>query len=156
MKRLLALALFAAASLAHAHGYAVGELKIDHPWARATPGAAKNGAAYLTVSNTGKQADRLVAASVDVADHAELHTHLNDNGVMKMRQIPDIPVEAGATVKLQPGGLHIMLMDLKQPLKEGDKIPLTLRFEKAGEVKVDVHVDKVGAMPAAAGAHAGH
>ena len=61
MKRLLALALFAAASLAHAHGYAVGELKIDHPWARATPGAAKNGAAYLTVSNTGKQADRLVA-----------------------------------------------------------------------------------------------
>jgi copper(I)-binding protein len=91
-----------------------------------------------------------------VADHAELHTHLNDNGVMKMRQIPDIPVEAGATVKLQPGGLHIMLMDLKQPLKEGDKIPMTLRFEKAGEVKVDVHVDKVGAMPAAAGAHAGH
>ena len=95
------------------------------------------------MSNTGKQADRLVAASVDVADHAELHTHLNDNGVMKMRQIPDIPVEAGATVKLQPGGLHIMLMDLKQPLKEGDKIPMTLRFEKAGEVKVDVHVDKV-------------
>ena len=96
MKRLLALALFAAASLAHAHGYAVGELKIDHPWARATPGAVKNGAAYLTVSNTGKQADRLVAASVDVADHAELHTHLNDNGVMKMRRVPalEIPVVA--------------------------------------------------------------
>lgn len=154
MKRLFALALLVAASSAHAHNYMIGELKIGHPWARATPGVVKNGAAYLTVTNTGKQADRLLAASTDAADHAELHTHLQENGVMKMRQIADIPLEAGATVKLQPGGLHIMLMGLKQPLKEGDRVPLTLRFDQAGEVKVELHVDKVGAMPAIG--HAGH
>lgn len=154
MKRLFALALLAACASAHAHDYTVGELKIAHPWARATPGAIQNGAAYMMLTNTGKQADRLVSASTDVAGVAELHTHLHEDGVMKMRQVNDVPLAAGSTVKLQPGGLHIMLIKLKQPLKEGDKVPLTLRFEKAGEVKVDVQVDKVGAMPATP--HTGH
>ena len=108
----------------------------------------------MTLTNTGKQADRVVSASTEAAGITELHTHLNENGVMKMRQVNDIRVEAGSTVKLQPGGLHVMLIKLKQPLKEGDSVPLTLRFEKAGEVKVDVKVDKVGAMPAMQ--HAGH
>ena len=154
MKRLFALALLAVCATANAHDYTVGELKIVHPWARATPGAIQNGAAYMTLTNIGKQADRLVSASTEAAGITELHTHLNENGVMKMRQVNDIRVEAGSTVKLQPGGLHVMLIKLKQPLKEGDSVPLTLRFEKAGEVKVDIKVDKVGAMPAMQ--HTGH
>lgn len=116
---------------------------VTSPWARATPGGAKVGAAYLELS-TSKAADKLVSAKSPVAGVVELHTHANENGVMKMRRIDGIPVEAGKKVTLQPGGLHIMLMDLKQPLKEGEAIDLTLVFEKAGEVAVKVPVLKVG------------
>ena len=133
-------------------------LAVSSPWARATPGGAKVGAAYLEVAGA-KAADKLVSAKSPVAGVVELHTHAHEDGVMKMRRVESIPVEVGKKVTLQPGGLHIMLMDLKQPLKEGETIDLTLVFEKAGEVAVKVPVLKVGSPGPggnASGGHGGH
>jgi copper(I)-binding protein len=107
---------------------------------------AKNGAAYLAVSNAGSEADRLLGARSGVAARVELHTHANDNGVMRMRPLDGgIEVPAGGTAALAPGGDHIMLMDLKAPLAEGDSFPLTLVFERAGEITVDVKVKGIAA-----------
>ncbi|MBP2299018.1 copper chaperone PCu(A)C [Azospirillum picis] len=147
MKRVLAIAtalsmLGAAAALAHS--YKAGPIDIGHPWARATAPSAPNGGAYLSLSNTGADGDRLVAASTPAAEKAELHTHLNENGVMKMREVPGIDVLAGETVKLAPSGLHVMLLGLKQPLVKGTRFPMTLRFEKAGSVDVEVAVEGAG------------
>jgi len=119
---------------------------VEHAWARATPGNSKTGAVYLTIVDHGASPDRLVGVASAVAGRAELHTMRNDNGVMKMHAIDALAVAPGAPTELKPGGYHIMLMDLKQPLKEGDHFPLTLRFEKAGSIQVTVQVEKVGAM----------
>jgi hypothetical protein len=127
---------------------------VSSPWARATPGGAKVGAAYLTLD--AKAADKLVAARSPVAGAVELHTHTHEGGVMRMRRIEAIPAAPGSTVKLEPGGHHIMLMDLKQPLKEGEAIELTLVFEAAGEMTVKVPVLKVGSPGPGEGGKAGH
>ncbi|PWC39243.1 copper chaperone PCu(A)C [Azospirillum sp. TSO35-2] len=129
------------AGAAWAHAYKAGPIEIDHPWARATAPSAPNGGAFLSLTNTGTTEDRLVAASTPVAEKAELHTHINDNGVMRMRPVDGIAVGPGAPVKLAPGGLHVMLLGLKQPLVKGAHFPLTLRFEKAGSVEVEVAVE---------------
>ena len=115
-------------------------------WARATPPGAKTGAAYVTVTNTGKEADRLLSVSTPVAGMAQLHTTINDNGVLKMRPIAAIDVKPGASVTLKPGGYHLMLMQLTQPLKQGETFPLVLTFAKAGKVETEVKVQKAGAM----------
>lgn len=130
---------------AAAHDAKLGPLTIDHPWARATPGQARNGAVYLTIKTSGTEGDRLIRAETAVAGKVELHTHLHENGVMKMRPVNDIPVAPGKLTKLEPGGLHIMLLNLKAPLKVGDKFPLTLVFEKAGSTSVEVAVEAAGA-----------
>ncbi len=147
MKRILgiatALALFGAGA-ALAHSYKAGPIDIGHPWARATAPSAPNGGAYLSLTNTGTAEDRLVAASTPAAEKAELHTHLNENGVMKMREVPFIAVAPGESVKLAPGGLHVMLLGLKKPLVKGERVPLTLRFEKAGSVEVELAVEAAG------------
>lgn len=119
---------------------------VEAPFARATAGPARNGATFLTVRNAGAEADRLIGAKTPVAERAELHTHLHENGVMKMRPVEAIAVPAGGVATLEPGGDHIMMMGLKAPLKEGESFPLTLIFEKAGEVTVDVPIGGVGAM----------
>lgn len=134
---------------------------VSKPWARATPGGAKVGAAYLQLSAAANAPDKLFSAKSPVAGTVELHTHSQVDGVMKMRRVDDVAIAAGKKVTLQPGGLHIMMMDLKQPLKEGETIDLTLVFEKAGEVAVKVPVLKVGsAGPDGAkgggGGHGGH
>jgi len=139
------------AATAGAHDFTLGALTIGHPWARASAGPAPNGAAYLTVQNAG-EADRLVAVSGDVAERVELHTHRMENNVMQMRQVDAIDVPAGGAATLQPGGLHVMLIGLKQPLKEGEHFPLVLTFEKAGEVSVEVTVEGVGSMGPQGGA----
>jgi copper(I)-binding protein len=135
--------LFLAAPLLIAAGDP-SPFQIDHPWARASAGAAKTGAAYLTITDTGQQ-DRLTGASTPVAETAELHESMGDMGMMKMRPLPGLTLTTNKPVKLAPGGYHIMLLGLKAPLKQGDTFPLTLRFEHAEPVTVTVAVEPIGA-----------
>lgn len=128
-------------------------VEVKEPWARATAGAAATGAAYVTLTNTGTANDRLVSASTPVAGKAELHTMTMEGDVMRMRQVHGIDVNPGASVELKPGGLHIMLMELKSPLKEGEKFPLILTFEKAGSETVDVEIKSIGATGPSAPMH---
>lgn len=127
---------------ADAHEYKLGGLEIVHPWARAT--VAKTGGAFMTIENEG-QPDKLLKAASPVADLVQIHEHVMEGNVMKMREVPAINLPAGRT-EMKPGGYHVMLIGLKQPLKEGTRFPLTLTFEKAGTIQVDVVVDKPGAM----------
>lgn len=117
---------------------------VEHAWARATSGSAKTGAVYMTI--TSPTPDALVAAASPVAGRAGLHEDKTENGVMRMRPTPSIPVEPGKPTELKPGGDHVMLMDLKQPLKAGETFPLTVTFEKAGSKQVTVRVEKAGAL----------
>jgi copper(I)-binding protein len=119
------------------------QLEVNNAWAGATPGKAENGVAYLTIQSP--TADRLVSASSPVAKKAELHTMSMQGMVMKMRPITGLDIPAGQPVTLKPGGEHIMLMGLDQPLHEGQSFPLTLDFEKAGPRTVTVTVEKAGA-----------
>jgi len=131
------------------------QLEVTDAWARATPGKAENGAAYVTIESP--TADRLVSASSPVAKRAELHTMSMQGMVMKMRPIAGLDVPPGQSVTLKPGGEHIMLMGLNQPLHEGQSFPLTLDFEKAGPRTVTVAVEKAGSNgPDSAAARAHH
>ena len=146
LKRLAAIAVPLALALAAGSAWAEGSIAVTEPWARASAPAARNGAAYMVVSNGGAEADRIVAAESPVAEKAELHTHLMDNGVMKMRPVEAIEVSPGEPAVLRPGGLHVMLLGLKQPLTQGGRFPVTLKFAKAGAVTVEVAVQGAGAM----------
>ena len=121
-------------------------LKIDQAWARAAP-IGRTTAVYFSISNSGP-ADKLTTVATDIAAHAGLHkSSLDDKGVMTMTSVQALDVPAGATVTLAPGGYHVMLMDLKQPLKVGDHFALTLSFEKAGVMSITVPVkDAMGDM----------
>ncbi|MGL5001388.1 MAG: copper chaperone PCu(A)C, partial [Casimicrobium sp.] len=140
MKKLLALLSAVIVSSAAFAGDDVkhGNLTMGHPWARATPGAVKNSAAFFTIENKSATPDKLIGVSGDVAREIQIHTMLTEAGVMKMREIKSLDVPANGKTELTPGGLHIMLIGLKEGLKDGTKFPLTLKFEKAGEVKVTV------------------
>ena len=116
---------------------------IDHPWARASAGAAKAGAAYVTITAQG-QPDKLTGASTPVAATTELHELMEHMGMMKMRPLVGLPLAPGKPVKLTPGGHHLMLMGLKSPLKAGETFPLTLQFERAPPLTVTVTVEPVG------------
>jgi copper(I)-binding protein len=119
-------------------------IEIKAPWARATPGQAQNGAAYLTIISP--TTDRLTAASSPVAKKAELHTMSMEGGIMRMRPLTAVDIPAGQTVTLGPGGTHIMLLGLTQPLREGQSFPLTLSFDHAGPRQVTVVIEKAGAV----------
>jgi copper(I)-binding protein len=124
-----------------------GDLVITQAWSRATPGGAKVGGGYLTIENKGSTADRLIGGSADIAAKVQVHEMAMNNGVMTMRPIDKgLTIEPGKTVKLAPGGLHLMLLDLKSPLKQGDKVPLTLEFERAGKVSLSLDVQGIGAQ----------
>jgi len=142
-RSLLTAAITLAALPALAHGYTAGDVAIGHPWSRAAP-AGRTGAAYMTLRTTGA-ADRLLSASSPVAARVELHTHVRDGDVMRMRPVADIPVTPGETVELKPGGLHLMLIDLTAALQPGTRVPLTLHFERAGDVTVELAVERAGA-----------
>lgn len=131
-----------------AHGYTVGKISIGHPWAKASAGMAANGAAFMTIANAGNEADRLITVQTTAADRAELHMSSMKDGIMKMQPVDGIDIPANGTVALQPGGLHVMLFGLKAPLKEKDKVPMTLTFEKSGRVDVDVQVESLATTPA--------
>jgi periplasmic copper chaperone A len=160
LTRTIALAAALAAMLAapvRAEDVKAGDLVISQAWSRQTPSGAKVAGAYLTIENKGTTLDRLVSGSGDVAGRIEVHEMAMDDGVMKMRPLDKgIVIDPGKTVKLAPGGNHLMLMDLKSQLKQGDKVPLTLQFEKAGKVNVSLDVQGVGAQAPSGGDHSGH
>ena len=157
--RTMACIAFAAtlfASPLRAEDIKAGDLVITQAWSRATPGGAKIAGGYLTIENKGATPDRLLKGAADISGKIEVHEMAMNNGVMTMRELDKgLAIEPGKTVKLAPGGLHLMLMDLKGPLKQGDKVPVTLEFEKAGKVTVPFDVQGVGAQ-APAGGHMGH
>ena len=145
-----AIALFAAVPLAQAHGYKLGQLEIGHPYARATVPGQPAAGAYLSLENKGTASDKLVALSSPASKSAEIHTMAMEGNLMKMREVDGgLEIKPGQKIAMQPGnGYHIMLMGLSKPLKAGDKVPLTLTFEKAGKVEVTLNVED----PAAASA----
>ncbi len=146
--KILAVLLSACAlgsGVATAHDYALKSLRIDRPFARATPPGATTAGVFVTIENTGSQRDQLVSASTPMAGLAELHTMSVAAGVMRMRGVAALDVKPGATLKLTPGGYHVMLSELKQPLKVGDKFTMTLKFHNAGAVEVVVWVEEMGA-----------
>jgi copper(I)-binding protein len=118
-------------------------VKVDHAWSRAAM-AGRNGVVYLTITG-GQNGDRLISAASPVAEKTELHESRMAQGVMTMREVPSLPIGREQTVTLAPGGLHLMLMHLKQGLHEGDSVPVTLTFEKAGQVEAKATVAKAGA-----------
>ena len=128
-----------------AHVYRTDALRIDHPSARTTPPGAKTGAVYLTIDNAGDRTDRLLRASTPIAAGVVLHQMVQDGGVMRMRAVPSVEIIPGGRLELRPNGYHLMLIDLRQPLKAGDKFPLTLTFEHAGSVLVQVWVEDLSA-----------
>lgn len=145
LTRLLATLTLGVASLgAHAHGSKVGAITIGHPYARATVAGQPTGGGFLTLENAGAD-DRLLKVSADVSGSVELHSMQMDGDVMRMREVDAIALPSGKAVVLKPGGLHIMFIGLKAPLKQGDHFPLKLTFEKAGEVSVQVNVEAANA-----------
>src|SRR5262245_17641930 len=163
MKQLTRTIAFAAALAAllaapvRAEDVKAGDLVITQAWSRQTPSGAKVAGGYLTIENRGASADRLVSGSGDIAGRIEIHEMAMDGGVMTMRPLEKgLVIEPGKTVKLAPGGHHLMLMDLKNPLKQGDRVPLTLQFEKAGKVNVSLDVQGVGRRGPGGDDHSGH
>ena len=139
------LALFASGQVS-AQTASPNSIVVERPWARATPAGAKTGAAYLTLINHGSSGDRLLSATTPVSDKVQFHSASEENGVSRMHEMRTVKVAPRAKVIFSPGGMHIMMVGLKQPLKEGQTLPLTMSFEKAGKVEVTVPVAKVGAM----------
>jgi periplasmic copper chaperone A len=147
-----ALVLSTTATVAVARDYAVGALKITHPWSRPTPPGAPTAAGYLTIVNTGKTADRLIGVSTTAADKVEIHQMSMAGGVMTMRPVQDgLAAPARGSVSLAPGGYHLMFVGPKRPFRAGDRIPVNLRFERAGVVNVELVVESpslgAGSMP---------
>jgi periplasmic copper chaperone A len=153
-RSLLAVGILAAIAPAALAQQSNAGVTVSDAWARATASTASTGAAYLTITDHGTP-DRLVSASTPVAATAELHQTTMHDGVMQMRPVDGLPVSAGAPVTLAPGGYHLMLMQLRQPLHAGDSFPLTLNFAKAGAVQVNVAVKSAGAM-STGGMNMGH
>lgn len=150
MKRLvLAIALAVAPFPAAAHEFLAGEtLTIGHPYSYATTQSAAVAAGFLDVTNSGEEADRLIGASSPAAGRVEIHTMTMENDVMKMRKIDGLDVPAQGTLELAPKGNHLMLLDIKRAFRQGDMVPLTLEFAKAGKVDVELKVEAPGTIPA--------
>ena len=141
LKMLFASALLLGSGAVMAHSYHVGELDIAHPWARPLPPVATVGVAYFTVTNKGAADDVLLSAESPIADKVEIHTHVKEGELMKMRQLDDLTIPAHGEQKLAPGGLHLMLMGLKEVPAVDTKFPVTLHFKEAGKVEIEVAVD---------------
>lgn len=120
------------------------QVSVEHPWTRATPPGAKVAAGFMQLKSAGA-ADHVVGASSAVAGRVEMHVTIREGEVMRMREVNSVEIPAGGSFELKPGGAHLMLVDLKRPLKKGERIPLTLKLEKAGEMKVELSVEEMGA-----------
>jgi copper(I)-binding protein len=149
MKRLFLVACIAAGALAGpaaaANSYVKGFLQIRNAWIRATPPGADVTAAYLEIRNTGKERDRLVAASSPAAERVEMHVMAHEGGVMKMREVQSLDVPARKQLVLRPGGPHLMIIGPRNVFAKGQRIPLVLRFERGGDVQVHLEVRAAGA-----------
>ena len=148
-------ALLALSSPALAHDFSAGAIKVGHPWSRPTPAAAPVASGYVTLENTGKSADRLISATSPIASKVEFHRSVVEDGIAKMRPLENVVVEAGAKVDFEADRLHLMFMEPAQQLKDGDRFPATLVFEKAGSVSVEFVVQRKPAKAPEAD-HTGH
>ncbi len=124
---------------------AFSQVTIENAWARATAPGAKVAAGYMTIRNQAAAPDRLVGVTSPAAARVETHVHMRDGDVVRMREVKGYDVPAKGQLELKPGGAHLMFVNIVRPLKEGDKVAATLRFEKAGEVKVEFQVGRLGA-----------
>lgn len=154
--RYAALSVVALAMLvcsASAHDFSIGDINIDHPWTRVTPKGANVAGGYITIENFGSKPDRLIGGAFEASERVELHEMTVSDGVMRMRALPaGIEVPAGRRIEMKPGSYHIMFLDLRRPLKQGDKVAGSLVFERAGTVNVEFQVDAMGSP----GVEAGH
>ena len=142
-----ALSAALATSPALAHDYTVGSLKIDHPWARATPKGASVGGGYMKITNTGTAPDRLVGGTTDISRRFEVHEMKMEDGVMKMRPVVSgIEIKPGQTVTFDPSGYHVMFVGLNEQLMQGGHFKATLQFANAGKVDVDFTIEGIGAQ----------
>lgn len=143
-KLIVLAALLLPACFANAHEYKVGELEIAHPWSQELPPNAPTVAAYFVINNEGKTADRLLSVDTPIAGEAQLHEHVMQGNMMKMQHVPSVEVPAGGEVTFAPMAYHVMLLDLKDRslLVDGKRFPMTLHFEKSGDVTVEVAVQK--------------
>jgi hypothetical protein len=131
--------------IASSHGYQAGTIRIVHPWAMPTAASitdGDSGMGYLVLRNAGNQPDKLLSAHTEIARKIELHAHGKGGDIPTMRQVKSVAIPAGGEVRLEPGGLHLVLMGLKQPLEEGQHFPVVLQFERAGKITVDMFVQK--------------
>lgn len=147
--------LLALAAPAAAHDYSVGDIEIGHPWSRPTPPTARVAGGYVTLTNTGPEADRLVGVESPDAQSAEIHRSVVENGVASMRPVEAIEIAPGASVDFEAERLHFMFIDPDRPLRDGDRFPATLVFEKAGSINVEFMVQMRASEPATED-HSGH
>ena len=120
---------------------------VQGAFARASIGLAKNGVVFMSIYNRSDKSDQLLRIQTDIAKNSSLHSHLNNNGIMKMRRVARIFIPRNSNIELKPGGVHIMLMGLKKPLTEGNQFNLTLIFKNTGKLTVTVKIKKVAEMP---------
>jgi len=142
-----AMTLTAAAAYSMARGDEAkhGDVVVTSAWARATPPGVSVAAAYVSLRNDGAADDRLISAASPAAESVTLHNTAEENGAATMRPLADAMIPAGGVLEMEPGGPHLMLMDLSAPIKEGTSLPVTLVFERAGTVTVPVEVAPIGA-----------
>jgi len=143
--RFLLFMLLLHAGMNWAHNHEKGDIQVRHPWSRATAPGAKVAAGYMEIRNNGTQRDRLLSASTAAAKRVEMHVTQRDGEVLKMREVKAFDIPARERFTLGPGGAHLMLVDLVQPLKKGERFAMTLRFERAGEIEVQFEVQEIGA-----------
>ena len=122
---------------------ALAQITIADAWSRATAPGAKIAAGYMTIRNASRTPDKLMSASSPAADKVQTHVTVKDGDVFRMREVKGYDIPANGSFELKPGGAHLMFVDIKRPFKEGEKIPVTLRFEKGGERKVEFHVGRL-------------
>lgn len=122
---------------------ALAQITITDAWARATAPGAKIAAGYMTIRNASKTPDKLVAASTPAAEKVEPHVTLKEGDIFRMREVKGYDIPAGGSFELKPGGAHLMIVNVRAPFKEGERVPLTLRFARAGEVKTELHVGRL-------------
>jgi hypothetical protein len=123
-------------------------VEIEKPWTRATAPGAKVAAGYVIIRSKSASPERLLSVVSPAAARVETHVHVEDGDIMRMREVKGYDVPANGSLELKPGGAHLMFIDVKRPFKEGEKVPAMLRFQRAGEVKVEFHVGRLGAMGA--------